>query len=306
MYRVFVRRRFNYHLGWQYTIDHYRSSIYLHKMGKHIRHLIFEPMFNFYNLGEMLTMFYQYGDRFPGSLSNIETLKYTFNCDLATRSENAIYGTGGQLLMCLKKLMGHLHGLSHLELVNLLLDGSEALYLLDEVCYRGNLKYLSLINLTKRPCHLLHPGVFLSLKTLCLSPQSLSGNLLWLLTFTSLKHLHIVENAYTESSYPLEPREWVNFHKKNPSIRVHMKGSGKMRRNLTFQEGAPVCSVTYNSPYSRVTTIIEFNTTYQQFLETGNYDRCVDHRRLLSGQVKSLRAFRPTQVPCIKKFPGTS
>lgn len=226
-------------------------------MAQHIRHLIFEPMQNFYNLGEMLTMLYQYGDRFPDNLSQVQTLKYTFNCDLASRSENAIYGTGGQLLGCLTKLMFHLQGLTHLELINLLLDSSEAMHVLDEVCYNSSesLRFLSLINLTKRPCHLLHPGVFLNLRSLCISPQSLSANLLWLLTFTSLKHLHIVENAYTETSYPLEPKAWQDMHRKNVRIKVHLKAMGKIRRDIMWQESAPVYSVSYNSPYSRVSVI---------------------------------------------------
>ena len=49
------------------------------------------------------------------------------------------------------------------------------------------------------------------------------------------------------------------MYRKNAKIKVHLRGMGKMRRDLMWQESAPVYSVSYNSPYSRV--IIMFALT---------------------------------------------
>ncbi|KAK4023864.1 hypothetical protein OUZ56_009259 [Daphnia magna] len=253
--RVLSRRRFNYHLGWQYTLDHYRAQIFLYKTAKNIRTLIFAPMLNFFNLFEVMNMLSQFSERYPGSLDNIHTLKFTFNCDMAFRTENAIYGTGGQLLQALKKLMSFLPGLTSLELTNLLLDSSEALYLLDDVCYTRclNLHSLTLINCTKVPCRLLHPGAFLRLHSLRISPQTLSPDLLWLIGCTKLQHLHVIQNAYTESCYSIDSKAWTELNQKNPALKVHLKSTGKTKREIIWQERAPVSSILYNSRYSKVT-----------------------------------------------------
>lgn len=62
--------------------------------------------------------------------------------------------------------MGNLTSLRRLELIDLMLDNSEALTLLDDVCCEccTTLRYLSLLNFTKNKCQLLHVGVFLNLQ----------------------------------------------------------------------------------------------------------------------------------------------
>ena len=226
----------------------------MYKTAKNIRTLVFAPMFNFFNLFEVMNMLSHFSERYPGSLDNVHTLKFTFNCDMAMRTENAIYGTGGQLLQALKKLMSYLPGITNLELTNLLLDSSEALYLLDDVCFTRciNMHSLTLMNCTKAPCQLLHPGAFLRLQSLRISPQTLGPDLLWLISCTKLQHLHIVQNAYTECCYPIDPKAWSDLHRKNPAIRVHLKSTGKTKREIVWQERAPVSSILYNSRYSRV------------------------------------------------------
>ena len=52
---------------------------------------------------------------------------------MAQRSEELVFGTGGQLLNMLKRVMGMLVNLRTLELRDLLLEGSEGLSLLDDV-----------------------------------------------------------------------------------------------------------------------------------------------------------------------------
>lgn len=217
-------------------------------------------MLNFYNLGEVLTMLCHFAERYPAALDMVHTLKFTFNCDMAYRRENAIYGTGGQILKALKTLMSFMPGIVNLELTNLLLEGSEALHLLDEVCYKSclTIQTLTLVNCTKMPCQLLYPGAFLNLHTLRISPQNIGSELLWLISCTKLKHLHIVTNAYTESYSCVNPKAWSELTRTNPALRVHFKSTGKTKRDILWQEKAPITSILYDSPYSRVNEFILF------------------------------------------------
>lgn len=207
-------------------------------------------------------MLSHFSERYPGSLDNVHTLKFTFNCDMAMRTENAIYGTGGQLLQALKNLMSYLPGITSLELTNLLLDSSEALYLLDDVCFTRclHLQSLTLLNCTKFSCRLLHPGAFLRLHSLRISPQTLGPELLWLLSCSkSLQHLHVVQNAYTEPCSGIDAKCWADFHRKNPSVQVHLKSMGKTKREIVWQERARVSSVLYNSRYAQVDHTFNFS-----------------------------------------------
>ena len=312
-FSVLSRRRFNYHLGWQYTLDHYRAQIFLYKTAKNIRTLIFAPMLNFFNLFEVMNMLSQFSERYPGSLDNIHTLKFTFNCDMAFRTENAIYGTGGQLLQALKNLMSFLPGLTSLELTNLLLDSSEALYLLDDVCYTRclNLHSLTLINCTKAPCRLLHPGAFLRLHSLRISPQTLSPDLLWLISSTKLKHLHVIQNAYTESCYSIEPKAWSDLNRKNPALRVHLKSTGKTKREIVWQERAPVSSVLYNSRYSKVNFLLSL-CRWPYILKwsiigylIGDYAKYSDDRWSLPRSTQSLWSLGTSSFSHVQQFPGS-
>lgn len=254
---ILSRRKFNLYMGWQRMLDHIRTHVYMHKMAHHIRQLIVAPMENYFNLFEFLSMLANHAYRNPHSLDHLSTLKFTFSCDLVSRSEKTIYGTGGQCLDSLKRLMVHLTGLRKLELVNLLLDSTDGLNLLNDVseqCYL-TLRSLALINTTKYTCQLLHPGVFLNLETLYISPQSLGPDLLWLLSQTKLRHLHIVQNVYTETGYSVDSKYWYDLTRSNAVIRVHLSNIGKTKREMIWQDRAPVSSILYDSPYSQVLVI---------------------------------------------------
>jgi len=62
--------------------------------------------------------------------------------------------------------MNNLSALRWLELRDLMLDPSEGMHLLDDLCYtRGEtLRTLILVNTTEVPCQILHVGVFLNLQ----------------------------------------------------------------------------------------------------------------------------------------------
>ena len=59
--------------------------------------------------------------------------RYTFVCTLAEKENDEVFGTGGEILRSLQRLMGHLAGLRDIELVDLLLERVEGMYALDQV-----------------------------------------------------------------------------------------------------------------------------------------------------------------------------
>lgn len=78
-----------------------------------------------------------------------------------------LFGTGGQLLAELKRLLGNVAtGLRSLTLTDLMLDRYEAKHLLDEVLQSGQmmLRRLSLVNATTVHCPIMHVGLFLNLQ----------------------------------------------------------------------------------------------------------------------------------------------
>lgn len=170
-----TRGKFNYYSGWQYVLDHIRTSTCLNKVGRNFRSLIFEPMLNFYNLYEFMNMVSWYAEQqgsdntsVAGVGTYIRRLKFTFPCNMANRSDPdriRLFGTGGKLLEALKRLMRNLQNLRCLELIDLMLESNEALHLMDDICVNctQTLSKLILINTTRYNCPLLHVGVFVNL-----------------------------------------------------------------------------------------------------------------------------------------------
>ncbi|CAH0394318.1 unnamed protein product [Bemisia tabaci] len=260
-----TRRRFNYYSGWQYTLDHLRTQLCLCSVGNILKHLIFVPQTNFYNLYEFMNMISFYAEQersgskefSRGIGSNVETLSYIFPCNQAYRNQPMeLYGTGGKLLATLKRLMGNLCSLRCLQLVDLMLDFGDALHLLDEVCYSHclTLRRLTLINVTRSKCSLLHIGVFLNLQILEISPQNLSEDGLYLLSeIETLSHLHIIQNKYTPQELTaVSPKAWKQLSKKKPDLQVHLQLVSNLEKGILWQDGAPVASIWYESPKIKV------------------------------------------------------
>ncbi|XP_050436850.1 F-box/LRR-repeat protein 21 isoform X2 [Adelges cooleyi] len=255
-----TRRKFNYYSGWQYMLDHLRVQYCLQSIGSYIKVLVFKPASNFYNLYEFMNMISFYAEHGQNVGSKISTLHYTFPCNMATsHDESVLYGTGGKLLEALKRLMGILPSLRRLELIDLMLENIDAQTLLDQVCYYccTTLSTLVLINTTKQLCQLLHPGAFVNLQVLVISPQNLGSDLMLLLSQTTLRHLHIVQNRYTPIDIePIHPIDWRHFTKANPWLRVHLRVESVRERQILWQAGAPVSSVIYKSPNIRMSADI--------------------------------------------------
>ncbi|XP_030761622.1 uncharacterized protein LOC115886542 isoform X2 [Sitophilus oryzae] len=270
-----TRSKFNYYLGWQYVLDHLRTSLCLSSIGKHIKTLIIKPMFSFTNLYDFVNILSWYTEQQEqkdnivlGIGGNVRHLKFTFPCNMTTEEDDErirLFGTGGKLLAALKRLMGNLKKMESLELVDLMLEPNEAQFLLDEVCQmcQMSMKKLRLVNTTKVPYQILHVGVFLNLFELHISPQNIGNDLAEMLGFTHLKHLHLVQNRYTIDEGFIKPvcqRIWKKVRTTNPRLNVHLEVESKKYRSVVWQEGAPVRSIVYNSPLIGVKADILLNT----------------------------------------------
>ncbi|XP_042216465.1 uncharacterized protein LOC121862332 isoform X2 [Homarus americanus] len=268
---LLTKRKFNYYSGWQKLLDHFRATIFLNKKGKHIRTLIFQPMSNLFNLYEFLNISFYLNLKDPSILENVHTLRFHFSCHVAERSEEVVFGTGGLMLSMFKRVLGILSGLKTLELRDLLLEGADGFELLEDVCTTccETLQTLILINITKHGQTLLHPGVFINIKKLVISPQNLSEDLLELLGDTTLRNLLIVQNKYTEHGRALCYKVWKKCRKQNPKLRVHLCTEGNTKTEIIWQQCAPVKSIVYDSPNTRVTTplMIAIITLYKHDLE---------------------------------------
>ncbi|XP_071444096.1 uncharacterized protein [Hetaerina americana] len=193
-----------------------------------------------------------------------------------------VFGTGGKLLEALKRLlMDVAHELRVLELQDLMLEESEAQRLLDDTCALATitLRRLTLINITRHHSELLHPGVFVNLQVLVISPQNIGPDVVLLLGKTKLVHLHLVQNHYYApgSAHAVPYRVWRLCRKDNPMLKVHLHleegvhkwrsqrgaragleaetDAATTRRELLWQEGAPVHSIVYESPYAQVSIL---------------------------------------------------
>lgn len=86
-----------------------------------------------------------------------------------------------------------------------------------------------------------------------ISPQNLGGDLLAMLSQTRLRHLHVLQNRYTPADIgPVHSFDWKHCAKSNPALRVHLRVESIRDRQVLWQPGAPVFSIIYKSPNTRV------------------------------------------------------
>lgn len=173
-----ARLKFNYYSGWQPVLDHSRTQNCLLSVGKLFRGLDFRPLVSFNNMYQFMTLMswaieQNHKQKVPrewaGCGLRIKSLNYIFPCNMASSEDPEsikLFGTGGQLLASLKRLMTNLTNLQTLKLVDLMLERYEANHLLDEVLESCCLvlKRLYLINVTMVHCPIMHIGLFLNLQ----------------------------------------------------------------------------------------------------------------------------------------------
>ncbi|GAB6022305.1 hypothetical protein CHUAL_006425 [Chamberlinius hualienensis] len=257
--KTLTRRKYNYYMGYQYILDHIRTQICLHRFGRHFRKIVIQPISNFFNLYEFMTMLSYFAEFFDDNpFRFVHTLEFTFACHVIQRGNTVtkedVVGTGGRLLMSLKRLMGNLPGLRCLVLNDLLLESYEAIMLLDDVVENccQSLRTLRLINCSRGLCPILHVGILFNLKELYISPQQLSDDVVQLLGFTSLRHVHIIQTPYTDQASPVSPAAWAECTKNAPNLKINLQVEGNVQQSIMWQEKAPVASITYDTSYVRV------------------------------------------------------
>ncbi|XP_015923111.1 uncharacterized protein [Parasteatoda tepidariorum] len=254
--KTLTRRKFNYYLGYQFVLDHYRTQLCLNRVIRGVRKLIIRPMENFFNLYEFMSILSYFSEKFE-PLDFINTLDFTFGCEYAaenSQGRDKIFGTGGKLLEALKHLMMDLRGLKHLALRDLYLETEEAQYLLDDVAYNSceTLRTLKLVNCSKEPYAMLHPAVFINLQKLTISPQHLGDDVLLLLASTKLKELYLLQTKLTIGCISVSYKVWKEFIKLSPFLRVHHVLESGTKTPIAWQEGAPVRSIIYDTPESEI------------------------------------------------------
>ncbi|XP_071572676.1 uncharacterized protein [Temnothorax nylanderi] len=278
-----TRGKFNYYSGWQYVLDHIRTSTCLNKVGRNFRTLVFEPMLNFYNLYEFMNMISWYAERqgsdntsVAGVGTYIRRLKFTFPCNMANRDDPdriRVFGTGGKLLEALKRLMRNLQNLKYLELIDLMLESNEALHLMDDICMNctQTLSKLILINTTRYYCPLLHVGVFVNLNVLVISPQNLHEDVIELIGYTKLRHLHILQNRYSpkDTTIRLPKRSsWIKMKANNPYLKVHFEIESCKATDILLpidlleHSVIPCHSIVLDNPNTQVSPSMVFHGTF--------------------------------------------
>lgn len=84
-------------------------------------------------------------------------------------------------------------------------------------------------------------------------PQNLGSDLLLMLGQIRLRHLHILQNRYTPVDIePMSSFDWKHCAKANPILKVHLRVESTRERQILWQTGAPVSSIIYKSPNTRV------------------------------------------------------
>ncbi|XP_023347244.1 uncharacterized protein LOC111716066 isoform X2 [Eurytemora carolleeae] len=239
------------------VIDHMRVSAALNAIGHKLKSLSFLPDENLHNIVEFQIVMNRFCLVNNTKLPNIKSFCYKFPCDFARKhNEIDIYGTGGMILQNMKNLLECLPGLEKLELVDLQLDGNDAEHVLDEVSEvcSVSLKSLRIINISRQPFSMLATASFVNLRVLSISPHNLGDDLVECIAdMKKLRNLIIMSNAYTDSiPTPVDSRIWLSCRKHHPRLRVHLITEGKHKKELTFQTRAPVKSIVYDTPYSKV------------------------------------------------------
>ncbi|CAG0924760.1 unnamed protein product [Notodromas monacha] len=174
--------------------------------------------------------------------------------------------------------MNALPALQNLELNDLLLDNADARHLLDELCYSNchKLRTLRLVNVSKEPCPLMHVGIFVALRELWLSPVTIGDEVVVLLGSSKVRDLIIYQDKHSEEAPPVNRKSWKKCAGNNPELRVHLLIQGpSVRRDHIWQPGAPVASVIYETPTSRISpwglmTVVEnYSQTLRAFGHVG-------------------------------------
>lgn len=266
-----TRQKYNYYSGWQNVLDHLKTQQCFTRVGKFIKGLTLRPEYSFNNLFQFMSLLSWCMEQktdahtgvrdYQGIGLKIKTLDYIFPCNMAYSDDPEsikLFGTGGSMLVSLKRLMFNIRCLKVLKLTDLMLERYEAKHLLDEVLDTNamNLRILHLINVTSTHCPILHVGVFLNLQVLVISPQNIDDDILQLIADGSLQHLCLYQNRYSPAGDGISScsaKAWEGVKKGNPKLKVHLSiDSDSSDAEIVLQINAPVYSIMYSTPNTKV------------------------------------------------------
>lgn len=269
--KTLTRQKYNYYSGWQNVLDHLKTQQCFTRVGKFIKGLTLRPEYSFNNLFQFMSLLswcmeqkvdaHTGVEDYAGIGLKIKTLDYIFPCNMAYSDDPEsikLFGTGGSMLVSLKRLMSNIRCLKVLKLTDLMLERFEAKHLLDEVLDKNamNLRILHLINVTSTHCPILHVGVFLNLQVLVISPQNIDDDILQLVADGNLKHLCLHQNRYSPAGDGISScsaKAWEGVRKGNPELRVHLSiDSDSPDAEIVMQINAPVYSILYSTPNTKV------------------------------------------------------
>lgn len=80
----------------------------------------------------------------------------------------------------------------------------------------------------------------------------MGNDLIELLGYTKLKHLHILQNRYTPNDVNILAVNfavWKKCRKDNPGLNVHLQVQSVKEKVIIWQQNAPVRTVLYDSPH---------------------------------------------------------
>ncbi|KAK6112472.1 F-box-like family protein [Brugia pahangi] len=262
--KMFTRRKYTSHAGWQHMIDHWKLRFLIMKATTKWKVLEIEPvtiLFNLYEFIRVLTNFSEYYERnsLAKPLQGIRSFSFKWQLHVHVRGEGQterVFGTGGEMLKTLSLLLSYLHGLTELSLHELQLEPYECNDFIDDILYKfdSQLKSLCIINLTKVRRPFLQLGLFLFLEHLTVSPQHLNESIVTLLAdLRHLKSLIILQNDKTFGAKAVDSKAWLSFAKRNNHTRIHLIQAGKRQNALLIQPKAPVYAIIFDKSTGQLT-----------------------------------------------------
>lgn len=88
-----------------------------------------------------------------------------------------------------------------------------------------------------------------------ISPQNLGDSAVELLSYTNLRHLHIIQNRFTPNDSSIKPvsyKTWRECKKYNSKLCVHLQVEGTTEKEVIWQHCAPVRTILYESSNVKV------------------------------------------------------
>lgn len=260
--------RYSLHQGNYLELNPYAVQMFFARVGSFVQKVLVEPVSDYYSLYEFLSIWShhmeccsEHGD--PNPMESLTEFHFTFACESrADKDTVMVHGTGGKLLQALCRLLRCLSNLRSVSLKQLLLDSAEA-----ERCANSggvvgdlllnngaSLHRLELCNYSRESYPLLVAALFPNLRTLVISPQQLSSDVIAMLPATALTDLVIVQDEHTphRALSTVPPVTWKEVQITAPHLRVHLLAAGRRRHELYFYDHAPISTIAYSTPYSRM------------------------------------------------------